>query len=116
MRRRRAAEGFARALNAWQVPHFHKVRYIFRDRRGVFARSGTEIVAGAAVCQARCRFREFLQRQAQILWKGPTLLSRGGSRKHVVAGAAPSQGQVWISWQAQLALVIAGFVVGAALS
>ena len=63
---------------SWQGQHFRKVKYKFRGRgsifarsSSIFARSSTDIVAGAAFSQGQ------------------------------VAGAALSQGQVQISWQAQ---------------
>ena len=74
----------------------------FRGRGSIFARSGTDCVAGAA----------FSQGQAQISWQGLhsrkckyIFCGRGSifarSSADFVANAAISQGEVQISWQAQ---------------
>ena len=38
---------------SWQAPHFRKVKYRFRGRRGFFARSSIDFVAGAALSQGQ---------------------------------------------------------------
>ena len=74
----------------------------FRGRGSIFARSGTDFVAGASLSQG----------QVHISWQGRqfrrvTRIFRGRrstftrSCTHFVAGAALSQGQVQNSWQAQ---------------
>ena len=44
----------------WQAQHFRKVEYIFCGRRGTFAWSSTDFVAGAALSRG----------QVQISWQG----------------------------------------------
>ena len=44
---------------SWQAQHVRNVKYRFRGRRGTFARSSTDFVAGAALSQG----------QVQISWR-----------------------------------------------
>ena len=52
------AQHFHKVIS-WQAQHFRKVKYRFRGRRGTFARSSTDFVAGAALSQG----------QVQIVWQ-----------------------------------------------
>ena len=109
---------------SWQAQHFRKVSYRFCGRRSTFPRSGTDFVAGAALSQVRCRFRgmrgfaqvragsrgfarvcagfaagaALLQVRCRFRGRRSTFARSGTD---FVVGAALSQGQVQISWQAQ---------------
>ena len=108
---------------SWQVHHFRKVKCRFRDRRSIFfllarthrkshwhgrgrgsifARSGTDFVAGASLSQGQVQNSWQVQHFRKVKCKMcGRRITFARSSTDFVAGAALSRGQVQISWQAQ---------------
>ena len=73
---------------SWQAQHFHKVKYRFRGKRGIFFFLHRRIANPIGTQGGACRFRG----------RG-NIFARSGT--YFVAEAAFSQGQAQMSWQGQ---------------